>query len=180
MKTTRILNAALLLIVAVFTSVQVKAAVIGSKEMLKACRYQHTWIPSIDLKAVNIIASGTEAIKLKQNTSDNDIKSMIYLSSVNNNNSFVYNSFYPAGMNDSAAKSGIRTSVALYRNQYIPSLTLAEATIVATATNKPAEFNSVSKEDQSRFQLNARHTFTVLIDYLVEKGSELISSFFSI
>ncbi|MBL7922795.1 MAG: hypothetical protein JNL88_01215 [Bacteroidia bacterium] len=178
MKTTLIPYAALAMVVAVFTSIQVNAAMTSNQQKVKAALYENSWIPSIQLKEVEISANGSQARVYETSMYQGQLIPFVQLNEVTIKASGNYTpSDIPAFAFRSPEGKGHKVDVVQVNGQYIPSIQLAEVTVVAERSNAKSTVGVASgrnSEKSGHFQVNTRQTFNVLITYVVEKGINIL------
>lgn len=176
MKTTLIPNAALTLVVAVFTSLQVSSAFAGSNTKTEAVLYENKWIPSLDLKEVEISASRGNGAVCELKMYKGKFTPTVQLNEVTINASGIY------GPNDvpefafvKPVSKGKKVDAVLYNGQFIPSIQLAEVTISSNRiASSQVPDDATKSASPSVFHVSARQTFDMIVNYMVDKSSNVL------
>lgn len=183
MKTTMIPNAVLLLIVSVFTSLQLKAAITNAGTVVEAGIYNNKWIPSITLKEVKISGNPDLNEMNDKREIENNISVPLQLNYLYNRNSNSYDFLdVPERMVELPKYSGQTVGVVKYKGEYIPSINLSEINIIGEriSSNQPGSPSANSNAESRLFRLSARQTFDVLINYVVEQGLGILRHIFPV
>lgn len=157
---------------------QVQAAITSEQKVVNAARFENTWIPSIQLKEVEITASRSENKIVNAVVYQGDIIPSIQMNEVTIKSSGVYNEKdIPAAGFVEPQRAEYLTQVVLYKGEYIPMIQLKEVQVEAYAI--PAGMNAqevgaVSTKNDGILQVNARQTFNILIDFILSKTMEMV------
>lgn len=179
MKTTSIPNAILTMVVAVFATIQVNSAVASSNKKMEAVLYNNTWIPSCNLKAVEISALRPEGELVQVKEFNGALIPSVSLPAVTIKASGVYT---PADVQPMAVETkrpaGHRVAAVKVNGEYIPHQVMAPVTISASpseseqvAVTETAEANAT---DKNVFNISTRKTFDVLMNIVVEKVLDIV------
>ena len=182
MKTTSIPNTVLAMVVAVFTTIQVNSAIASTSKRVEAVRYQNTWIPSVELKAVEITATRTKAVLSSAVEYKGDIIPSVQMADVKIKASGVYTPEDVAPLAVGEPKHGqYRMEVAQVNGVYMPTSNMAPVTISAGSQDIAVKADDAENTTTSRgiFQARARKTFDVVVNYMAEKANNLLRSLIS-
>ncbi len=183
MKTTLIPNAVLLLTAFAFTTIQLNAAVVAKGTMVETVKYENTRIPSITLKEVEVSSSPVSTGIFEAVNYNGELIPSIQLSEVSINASGNYNiNDIPESMVIKPATKGQRVPVVNYKGEFIPSFQLGEVNIVGDKINNTAVLQTEPAPANTKgiFNVSARQTFDVLINFVVEKGGRIVRHFFPV
>jgi hypothetical protein len=178
MKTT--LNPRVVLVFLLLSSLtyQVQAAMTSEQKVVKAARFENTWIPSIELKEVEISAPRSESKIFGAVEYQGDVIPSIQMNEVTINASGKYDdNDIPAAGFIEPERSNYLTGVTRFNGEYIPVIQLNEVQIEAYA--KPVDINaqdvnSDKNQNEGILQVNARQTFNVLIEFVISKTLEIV------
>lgn len=178
MKTT--LNPRVVLMFLLLSSLtyQVQAAITSEQKVVNAARFENTWIPSIQLKEVEITASRSENKIVNAAVYQGDIIPSIQMNEVTIKASGKYDeNDIPAAGFVEPKRAQYLTQVVLYNGEYIPMIQLnevqVEANAITTSVN-PQEVATLSTKNEGVLQVNARQTFNVLIEFIISKTMEMV------
>lgn len=181
MKTTLSPRTVFILMILSSLAYQVQAAGTKDTQKLEATRFENTWVPSIQLKEVEISATRSSNQIVEAVSYQGSLIPSIHMNEVNINASGNYeDNDVPAVGFIEPKRAAYLTDVALYNGEYIPVIQLHEVNVEALAIVKevPVKDNKVQRETQSGiFQVNARQTFKVLVDFIVLKSLEVARHF---
>ena len=153
----------------------------GKKKMVQAVRFDDSWIPSIQLKEVEISATSSHHQIVEAVIYQGKLIPSVQMNEVTINSSNVYNKEdEPALAFVEPNRSGFMTDVALYNGEFIPSIQLNEVTI--NGTQLPSEKlvdNSKNGDNASEgfLKVNTRQTFNILVDLIAKKSLQIIRHF---
>lgn len=157
---------------------QVQAAMNSEQKAVKAARYENTWIPSIDLKEVEISASRSESKIVEAKVYKGEIIPSIQMNEVTIKASGKYDDTdVPSVGFLEPQRAEYLTQVVLYKGEYIPVIQLNEVQVEASATTSgmtAQEVSSNAATKEGTLQVNARQTFNILIDFIVSKTMKMV------
>ncbi|MBK7683205.1 MAG: hypothetical protein KA347_02995 [Bacteroidia bacterium] len=160
---------------------QVQAAITSDEKVVKAARFENTWIPSIQLQEVEISASRSEGNIVEATSYEGSLIPSIQMNEVTIKASGIYDDtdIQKIGFVE-PVRAQYLTEVVLYNGEYIPRIQLQEVNVEATAINTQVnapDVNSQEKVKEGVLQVNARQTFNVLIDFIITKSMEIVRHF---
>lgn len=160
---------------------QVQAAITSDQKVVKAARFENTWIPLIQLAEVEISASRCENTIVEATSYEGSLIPSIQMNEVTIKASGTYhdNDIQKVGFVE-PSRAQYLTEVILYNGQFIPLIQLKEVNVEATSIQTIANFqdpNSQERVKEGMLQVNARQTFNVLIDFIITKSMEIVRHF---
>jgi hypothetical protein len=181
MKTNLNPRAVLMFLLLSSATYQVQAAITSDEKVVKAARFENTWIPSIQLKEVEISASRTESSIVEATPYKGSLIPSIQMNEVTIKASGIYDDsdLQKIGFVE-PTRAPYLTEVVLYNGEYIPLIQLQEVRVEGLAMETPVktqEINSQEKVKEGFLQVNARQTFNVLIDFIITKSMEMVRHF---
>ena len=181
MKTTLNPRAVFMFLLLSSATYQVQAAITSDEKVVKAARFENTWIPSIQLKEVEISASRSESTIVEATSYEGSLIPSIQMNEVTIKASGIYNDndIQKVGFVE-PSRAQYLTEVVLYNGEYIPLIQLQEVNVDATAINTSVttqDVNSPEKAKEGMLQVNARQTFNVLIDFIITKSMKIVRHF---
>jgi len=153
----------------------------GKKKIVQAARFEDSWIPSIQLKEVEISSTSSDDQIVEAVIYQGKLIPSIQMNEVTIKSSNEYNKEeIPTLAFVDPNKSGFMTDVVLYNGEYIPSIQLNEVTI--NGTQLPSEKlvdNSKGGDNASVgfLKVNTRQTFNILVDLIAKKSLQIIRHF---
>lgn len=180
MKTTSISNFALTVVVAVFASIQVSAAVAASGNKTEMVKHNNEWMPVYHLPEVAVTATSQKLVEAKE--VNGTIMPVVHLQEVMVTAS---GSFDPADVQPIAVEptkpEGFRVEAKKVKGVYMPVNEMAAVTITAeapvdeqVAVNQPV---NTQGKDNKVFTISARKSFDVVVNLMVEKAMDLMKKF---
>jgi len=182
MKTTLIPNAVLIFTALAFTTIQLNAAVVSGGAKVETVEFRNERIPSITLREVQVTPGSVSHEIFEAVYYQGQFIPSIQLSEVTVKISGDYNNDMPEKMIVKPTTKGQQVKVVNYKGEFIPSINLVEATIVGDRIMdaEVAKAESSPTNTKGVFNLSARQTFDVLINFIVEKGSSIIRHIFPV
>lgn len=157
---------------------QVQAAMTSEKKVVGAAQFENTWIPSIQLKEVEISAPRSKNIIVNAVKYHDDVIPSIQINEVTIKASGEYNDDdIPSVGFMEPKRAEYLAEVVMYKGEFIPMIQLNEVQVEADAIparTKTPEVGTVSTTKEGEFHVNARQTFNVLIDFILTKTLEMV------
>jgi len=177
MKTTSISNLALAVVVAVFASFQVSAAVAASGNKTEMIKHKNEWMPLYQLPEVEVTAAAVQLVEAKE--VNNKIIPVVQLKEVVVKATGAVD-VEPVTIQP-AKPQGYRLEARKVNGSYMPVNDLAAVTVVSEVADKEpvavVKHEGKQTNEKKVFTISARKSFDMIVNLMVEKAMGFMKSF---